>query len=464
MRKCIIFGCGNIGTAAYGKVKELYEVIAWSDNNDLLWGTKKEEIIIIPPTSIFEVQRETHAIVLLAIYDYLAVLKQMNDLAIADVLLWRDGLLYEVDIFGKLKQLCVKDDIQNRRNGVLFVQCAPCIRTHKIATAIRQLGYEVYLAYLCVPNQKKNNKYDEIYTETIPITSLQGLEELVNNNDFEYVHSSNEPDLLTATLIKTNKAIIHDCHDLSSAYKKMTPEELVLEYMANTQADGVIYTTEGIREDAIKRFSIPKEKTFVLENLISEDLKPNRRLPKLSERDGLIHCVYEGGVVENDPGSHRYFEVIFKRLAESGVHVHFYTNCGEQYCNFLAEMHPNIHYEGNHTSKELAYDMSQYDVGLCVLNVTEKNRQYLEFASPNKIQEYVNAGIPVAVGDIKSQIDFVERYSLGKSIDLSGDILNQLKAIKEIKIQDDVLEKNGLTMESRIPMLIRFCQSRRKRE
>ena len=316
------------------------------------------------------------------------------------------------------------------------------------------------MAYLTASPDQINNEYVSIYDDIIPINSLESLEYLVNNNDFIYVHSSNEPDFLTMLLTKTNKIVIHDCHDLSSAYKKMTPVEITMEYIANKKSSGIIYTSEGIRNVAVKKFNIPKEKTFVLENLISEELKPNKYLQKLQKDDNEIHCVYEGGVVPNDKESHRYFEVIFKKIAESGAHMHFYTNCDVKYCKFLEGLHPNIHYEGNHSSKELAYKMTQYDVGVCVLNVTDKNRQYLEFASPNKIQEYVNAGIPIAVGDVQSQIDFVESNGFGKYIDMDGDILEQMKDIAKIKIEEDALIKRRLTLESKIPKLVEFCKSK----
>ena len=273
---------------------------------------------------------------------------------------------------------------------ILFVQNTPCIRTNKIASAIKKEGNTVDLVYTV---SSPPEEYIGIYDKVRAVMSIQELIYEVENGDYDFVHSSNEPDFLTATLLKTNKTIIHDCHDLSSAYKKMTAEEMTMEYIANKESAGVIYTSEGIRDVVVNKYRIRRENTFVLENYISEELRTDKRLRKLSEKDNVIHCVYEGGV-PNDKGSHRYFEVIFRRIAESGVHVHFYTNCEEKYCKYLESLQSNIHYEGNRTSREVAYEMSQYDVGLCVLNITEKNRQYIEYSSPNKIQEYINAGLP----------------------------------------------------------------------
>ena len=44
MKKCIIFGCGNIGKAAYKKLKDYYEIVAWSDNDQSLYGQEIDDI------------------------------------------------------------------------------------------------------------------------------------------------------------------------------------------------------------------------------------------------------------------------------------------------------------------------------------------------------------------------------------------------------------------------------------
>ena len=98
--------------------------------------------------------------------------------------------------------------------------------------------------------------------------------------------------------------------------------------------------------------------------------------------------------------------------------------------------------------------------------MTPKNRQYLEFASPNKIQEYVNAGIPVAVGDIESQREFVETNLFGSAVDMKGDLNTQITEISKINISKGVLREKGFTLESRIPQLLQFyneCSQRKKR-
>ncbi len=54
MKKCIIFGCGNIGKAACEKLKAYYEIVAWSDNKSDLHGKELNGIPIISPSEIPE--------------------------------------------------------------------------------------------------------------------------------------------------------------------------------------------------------------------------------------------------------------------------------------------------------------------------------------------------------------------------------------------------------------------------
>ena len=458
-KKCVIFGCGQVGTAAYIKISEEYEVVAWSDNNEKLWGLDKEGIVIVSPNEINHKFTEEDICVIVAIGEYESVIKQLASMGLSNIMVWKTGLLYSLDKRGWLLPYTLENRYINDNNSnVLFVQTEACIRTHKIAKAVKAFGKKVYLAYLTRSPYQSNSEYADIYDGITPITSYEGLLDFVNNSNFEYVHSSNEPDLLSFVLSYSNKIVIHDCHDLSSAYKSMTPEELVIEYIANKKCSGVIYTTEGIRKQAIKKFNIPEDKVFVLENLISEELKPTSYLKKLSEYDGEIHCVYEGGVVPGDKEGHRYFEEIWAKIAQCGVHVHFYTTCDVNYCKYLETLHPYIHYEGNMSSMQLANEMTKYDVGLCVLNITQNNRQYAEFSSPNKIQEYINAGIPVAVGDITSHKDYVERNGFGKMLNMDESIYSQLVDISQIKIPENILHDKGLTLESKIPKLIKFIE------
>ncbi len=463
MKKLILFGAGFFGESAYYKLNKDREIIYYVDNDINKAGKRLHDIEIINAQRLIEVYDAENMDIVISSQYFKEIGKQLGEIGITQYYILSQGLLYHMDGKGGMFP-CHMGEMQyyqsvTGQKSILFVQNIACIRTHKIANALKKYGWKVFLAYLSVPPQQSNKEYTGVYDDVYAINEINQFLAFVNKSEFDYVHSSNEPDFLTMILNRTNKVVIHDCHDLSSAYKSMTPEEMLIEFEANRNSSGVIYPTEGIREQAVKKFNIPWEKTFVLQNFISEELRPRRKLEKLSAADRQLHCVYEGNVVPHDKESFRYFEGIWKRLAESGVHVHFYTSCDERYCYALESLHEKIHYEGNFSSTQLAEEMTKYDVGLCILNVTDRNRQYLESSSPNKIQEYVNAGIPVAVGNVLSQKEFVEYHGFGKEVLLEEDLYEQILHIAQIKIKGNVLHDRGLTLESRIPRLVDFYYS-----
>ena len=452
-KNAIIFGCGRFGNAAFDKLQDSYNIVAFTDNNPSHWNALVKGVEVLPPKQAFQMAKQEGMAIFVAMHESKDVVKQVFQAGIPSFYVWKEGFF--VSCSGD-RDANFKEQKGIRKSGthcpyVLFVQETAHIRTHKIAKGLKDHGCKVYLAYSMFPPKTTNPEYENVYEGIIPIMSLSQIKRFVEESEFDCIHCSNALNYFTALLAQCGKTVIHDCSDLGSAFRKMTPAEMAVEYMANRLASGVVYTTEQIRQYAMSVFGLSEEKTFVLENLISRDLHPSRYLDKLSTMDGRLHCVYEGAIVGNDKASKRYFEDIFHRIAIEGVQIHFYSQSEEGYCRRLAGIHPNIHYEGNMTSSKLSEEMTKYDVGLCLYNVTERNRKFLEGASPNKIFEYVNAGLPVAVGDVRSHIDLVESNGFGKQLHMNGDIGRQLSEIARIKVEDTVLD-------AQIPKLLEFYE------
>lgn len=460
MKKAIIFGCGEIGTMAYHYFKTIYDIVAWADNNERLWGTKKENIEIIPPGSICHVIVEKNAELFVSVTKSDDIVAQLKSYGIKDFYVWREGFFfYHVDSGMQLRYTEQrKININKDEKNILFVMnnILGGIREYRLGKILKHAGYKIYLAYMMPIMEQLDDGFIDIYDDMIQIFSLQDLLELVNNNPFEFVHSSSEPEWGTGLILNSNKVVIHECHDLGSSNVYMSPEQMTLEYIANVFSRGVIYPSKKLRDDAIAKFGISKCKTLIMENTISESLIPKVKKEKISKLDGRIHAVYEGAISSGDVNDKRFFENIWLKLAEAGIHVHFYTNHGEVYCKKLESLHPNIHYEGNKSSKELAVEMSQYDVGLLLFNVNMRNRLYLEYASPNKLYEYINAGIPVATAGIDTYKNFVETNNIGKEIDFCENLVEQFMEIKKISVPVNFLKDNELTLESNENKIINY--------
>lgn len=459
MKDVIIFGAGYDGKLAYYKLKEKFHVLCYVDNNPKLHGSQINGVRVFSPLQLREVYQKDMMLVICT-SAYLPISLQLANMDIHDYYVMLAGFLYHCNAYESMMPVELTDMAPYRKKGeqesILFVQETACIRTHKIASALKELGYSVHLLYLAASPEMNYSNYLDMYDGLYDFYTQEAVLKFVNQSEFDLIHCSNEPDIMAAVLSISNKTVIHDCHDMGSEYRRMSPLDMVLEYISNKNTDGVIYTTDKIGETAIQKYGLDKENVFILGNFISEALRPVRQYPKLSGSDHQIHCVYEGTVSSNVENNY-YFETVWIKLAECGVHVHFYSYCDIGYCKFLETLHERIHYEGNLSSEKLAVEMTKYDVGLYIMNVTERTKHYFETASPNKIWEYINAGIPVVVGEIMSQQKFVEENHFGGYVDINGvDIYAQIEQVAQIIIEDDILHKKKMTMESKMPELVDF--------
>lgn len=461
MKKCIIFGCGNMGKAAYKKLKEYYEIVAWADNNQDLCGQKINGISVIRPSDIPSIEKKYDLDVFVSMFQTSEAVNQLRRLKISNIYIWKEGFFFSADGLCPLKFSV----FENHKKGndkslhVLFVSDAAGIRDHKMASIIKKAGMKVFLAYIVKSPYDGWPEYADMYEKIYPVMSIQSFFDFVRNSEFDIIHCSSEPDHITPVLIHSGKTVIHDCHDLRSSNESLSPDKLVLEYLAHTGAAGVIYPTVGLRDEAVRKYALQEKRTLVIENYPFKDLLQKRNKEKLSDTDGEIHCVYEGGITHRDKGCRRYFEEIWLKMVEEGLHIHYYSQSDEKYCKFLETLHPRLHYEGNISSYGLSFELTQYDVGLCIYNSTPKNQLYIECASPNKFYEYVNAGIPVAVSGVKSLSLIAERNNLGKHIDLEKDIIQQMKEIAKIKIPFGALEEKGFTFDSKTEDLLKFYET-----
>lgn len=460
-RKCIIVGAGNEGKNSFIKINTYFDVLYYADNNSNLWGTEIKGVSIISVDEIKEIyNKDSSVMIIICVSAYKEILEQLLYSKITNLYIMIEGLMYFVntdrilEVYKEIEILPYRKTSMTEKN-ILFVQKIPCIRTNKIAALMKQKGYKTNLLYLQSPTINNDLEYQKIYNNIFTGFTIDSLLSFVNNSDFDIIHSSNTPDFITLLMQNSNKKIIYDCHDMLTLQGKNSMDIAICEYIANTASAGVIYPSEGMKKIAVEKYNLDVKKVFVLENYLSKDIVREKNYPKLSRLDGEIHAVYQGGITFN-PNSNRYYEIIWKKVAESGVHIHFYSQADEKYCKYLETLNNRIHFEGNMSSKELANEMTKYDCGLLLFNVNQNTKFYLEVATPNKLYEYINSGLSVVTNGIDAYVSFVKKYNLGIELNMDADIMSQFKNIDCIKIEEEFLANNGLLMESKIEELIDF--------
>lgn len=307
-------------------------------------------------------------------------------------------------------------------------------------------------------------EFADIFEDIWGFSSANGIVDFISNSDFDIVHCSNEPDILVNIVQKANKPVVADTHDMQSIRGDIGIETIVLEYLANVNSDGIMYTSAYGLDVAKDKYGLDGKETIFINNLVMEQTTVRQALPKLSSSDHKIYCVYEGGVVGDDKNSHRFFDDMWKKITDAGVHIHFYSPSDITYCKRLENISDLIHYEGSISGEKLILEMTKYDCGLAVFNSVDNNRFHLEGASPNKLYEYISAGIPVISAGINSLKEFVERYHVGIELDFSGDIKKQLQEACKLHIESDFLTRNHMTMKSCAKDLSAFYESVKQRK
>lgn len=458
MEKAIIFSAGERGNIVYKKLSLFFEVIAYCDNDAALWNKECHGVPIVPPLKLPSLVQRTQARVFIINEKYWAdIAKQLEEMGIRNYINLDSFLSYEYDGYLWMPVSFSKPEPYRKQNSkdfaVLYVQDKPCSRTCKIAAALKARGVLTCSAYTGSPSEAGSKAFIEEY----PLWTYTDMLDFVNQSEFDVIHCSNMPDELATLLLHSNKKVIYDMHDCTTALNYYTSSQAVLEYLASTQADGVMYVTDTFRDFQIRKYGIDKDKTFVIGNYPLKRFCNITRKKKLSEMDGEIHCVYEGMLPVMSLMSFTPFmflEPLWMELARNGVHVHIYSHTVPEYCLSLEQKSAFIHYEGNLRDETLISEMTQYDIGLLLYN--EPESAYLQNASANKLTEYLSAGLPV-VSNVPSYIDLLERTNGGGKLDVFHDhVSERLKEIRKIHIEDDFCDRKGFTVDSHVDEILGF--------
>lgn len=448
----IIYGTGSFGEKIYYKFSESRNIIGFCDSDSKKWNKKFMDLPIYAPK---ELEKFDDTDILIASTYYEEIIDILLDLKIK-----KSNILYvnpEAGILERVEYGIKKKQPQTNVSRILFVQAVPGIRIDKIAYVLKEKGISCDLAYLFAARGIMLELQNKPYDKTIPINDLSEFVQYVTKENYDVIFSANGPDFLTTLLVNTNKKVIYDAADVQSMFLTLNASDMVHEYVANTKADANIYVTDGIRKIMENRYDITNKKTMLLNNYVLKSQKPKQYLKKLSSVDLEIHCVYEGGL-SDDKQYLRYCEKMFLQIAEQKVHVHFYGKCPEnpQYCHELEKKNAYLHYEGCIPYEQLQTELTKYDIGLTILNITEKNEEFLQTTFSNKIFEYLFAELPVAVCNIEITKNFVNQYKIGKYLDFNGNIKEQLEEIQKMKVDRNFLEDNKLTMDDQADRILQF--------
>ncbi|MCK4545955.1 MAG: glycosyltransferase [Candidatus Eisenbacteria sp.] len=365
---------------------------------------------------------------------------------------------------------------------ILTLQINPCCRSYKISRAA--LNADADLTYdLILEAKGYDQRFEKLgyvfaepayWREHLPRTLIEKiryfvlderlagrrLQGIIRDSAADLVNSRG-PDRLGYFAHRFGSVpVVHDVHDLYSIFPRrqtdqrnvryrfreqyMYRKQLRWEKYTHEELDGLIYTSSYMLDYARSIYRISCETVIVPNAVLAEDV-PEERLPKLSKTEGGRHLVYVGDM--NQPKLEKLLDA-----ARVGLHVHIYPIGDPAELADLRKVssdQPLIHWKDTLPYRRLLLEFTQYDFGV-IFWYRGATDEIFQTSLPNKIFEYLVAGLPVIVGPFRSLSDFVESRGVGFSVEEPEQILDRVNEEFEVPFREEY------TMEYYMPDLLDF--------
>ena len=306
---------------------------------------------------------------------------------------------------------------------IVMVAGHACIRVQKMAIPLIEKGHEVHLIAMKIPSFWQQYKTFTLCTD---VEQMLSALDLYSQTDVDLFHCHNEPSWFVSALKeRTDKPVILDVHD--SYLARSTPDEATqalddgdfhvrvsTEERNNFQlADALVFPGDDFRKVVCDEFKLEKP-TLTLPSFVPA------RFYQYAGRDWHGGLVYEGKInlpteLTGVNSGFQYCEYteLAKQTDAMGMDLHLYSARDDD--KFRE------HYKFEHTfvHRPLTFDellpaLSRHDWGL-VGNV-HKSREW-DVAMPNKLFEYLAAGVPVAVMNANACAEIVKEHGVGIVVD-----------------------------------------------
>jgi glycosyltransferase involved in cell wall biosynthesis len=359
--------------------------------------------------------------------------------------------------------------------------------------ALKEKGYRFVLAHQGPTLEEKYGYRGKLFDKIIKLPAQKEayeyifllrfrkvLNKIISEENIELIHSHNSPDFLTVAAIRyTELPVVHDTHDMISTMDKDTikfnsiiyktlqrvklgrlmggddPARVMqkFEREANERSDARIYASPYWMELAMRKYNIDKRTSIVFYNYpLWKDI-PSSIQPKLSEKDGEVHIVYEGSV-SSAKKSVRYLLPLFEEIAKRKIHIHIYAVPMAGNVRHLvpyertARDNRYMHFHGTQELEKLLAELSKYDFGL-IPSPEHVDSLLLDTALPNKMFEYLSCGLPVISARLRSIEQFINLNKVGFVFDDTEELVAKLNTEKYT-----IKNRYKYTMEKNISKLI----------
>jgi glycosyltransferase involved in cell wall biosynthesis len=314
-----------------------------------------------------------------------------------------------------------------------------CIRVVKQSIALAKRGYHIRLVTWKIPFLHNIFPWITTYTDDRELLiKLEGIKG-------DIIHAHNDPDSLIvhAGNVKGKRKLVFDVHDSNFVRHDHKTRQ---EKMAFDAADAYIYPSEEYKDilsENFKKYSEGKP-AGVTWPLCNEDLLTLNPLPRIG---GIV---YQGNIHAPLPDiqmrlPYRVYTEMTAELTKRGVPFSIYPgaiyNEMKQYENLGALLHEPLDY------LPLIRQLSRYTFGLCGAQI--KHRQWDMAAFPNKLGEYLMAGIPILVFNAKGCSEVIKKDNVGVTCESYDEIKDVYFSKRSEELRKNVMQhRHKYTIEN----------------
>jgi len=331
---------------------------------------------------------------------------------------------------------------------VAHVSLHSCIRAHKIAWSWADENQHLNPRIILLAEPLINQhhpwwSYDmavKLYRDEKGEHQPWHLENAVKILDsvVDVWHVHNEPDWPVWVIRNhSKKPIIYDIHDLRSQRNGKSEEQ---EDKAFEVANAYSCVSRKYQEIAIKKGGPTKPSREIL-SCVPKGFYPTEK-PKLY-RGGLV---YEGGLGElgTEEFPCRSWADVFKEILDLGIQVYAYT---------ASPVHNPLNYKGvilmcGTSYAALIHELSMYEFGLVG---SPKADPMFDGALPNKMFEYMAAGLPMICMNAPDASNFLEATGMGVTVKDVKEIPDAMQYMRDHKYRARTWKNRwNWTMETQI--------------
>lgn len=232
-------------------------------------------------------------------------------------------------------------------------------------------------------------------------------------------------------------SLIYDAHELQTERHNIQGVRRrlskVVERLLIHTADDYITMSPSIARDYEQRYRIPRP--TLVRNIphLDERGPGNRSLlrSKIGVADDEVLYIYQGGLIRGRGIGH--LVEAFRDL-EEGPHIVFMGNGPLSNLVREAAAHSGrIHYIPAVPPADVLRHTRGADVGMSLNEGTSLNYKY---SLPNKLFEYIKAGLPVIVNNLPDQRALVSKYGCGWIVDVDKEPASLSALIRTLSIAD----------------------------